>query len=135
LAKAAWPVPSIPIDRANSNPIVSPQYRIVRIDAVFAHRPRGEHTVARTAGLGDRFVEQAVRHRRSDQAVHRHSAGGEAKDRHVVRIAAERRDVALDPLQGGNLVHVSVVALGFVRPLAAQGREGEEPEAPQAVID
>ena len=41
----------------------------------------------------------------------------------------------LHPLQGRDLVHVRVVALGLVRALAAQRGEGEEAEAPQAVVD
>jgi hypothetical protein len=80
-------------------------------------------------------VEQAARHWRSQQAVHRDAARGESEDRDVVRIASERSDVALDPLQGRDLVHIRVLALGLVRPLAAQCREGEEPEASQAVVD
>ena len=46
------------------------RHRIVRIDAVLAQRPGGEHAVARTARLGDGLVEQAARHGRRQQAVH-----------------------------------------------------------------
>ena len=50
-------------------------------------------------------------------------------------IAAEGGDVPLHPLQRGDLVHVGVVAFELVRALAAQRGEGEEAEAPQAVVD
>ena len=80
-------------------------------------------------------MEQAARQRRRQQAMHRDAARGESEDRDVVRIAAERGDVPLHPLQGRDLVHVGVVALGLVRMLAAQRGEREEAEAPQAVVD
>ena len=111
------------------------RHRIVRIDTVLAHRPSGEHAVARTARLGDRLVEQTARHGRSQEAVHRDAARGESEDRDVVRIASEPGDVPLHPLQGRDLVHVGVVALGLLRALAAERGEREEAEAPQAVVE
>ena len=45
---------------------------------------------------------------------HRSSSSGLTEDRYLIRISAKRRDVSLDPLQGGALVHVSVVADGLV---------------------
>lgn len=79
-------------------------------------------------------MEQAARHGRSQETVHRDTARGEPENSDVVRIASKCGDVALDPLQGRDLVHVRVICLGFARTLAAQGGEGEEPEASQAVI-
>ena len=52
-----------------------------------------------------------------------------------VRIASERGDVLLHPLEGGDLVHVGVVALELFRMLAAQRGEREEAEAPQTVVE
>ena len=67
--------------------------------------------------------------------MHRDAARRLAEDGHVVRIASERGDVLLHPLEGGDLVHVGVVALGLVRMLAAERGEGEEAEAPQTVVE
>jgi len=39
-------------------------------NAVFAHRPRGEHAVTRPAGLDDRFLEEAARHWHGHETVH-----------------------------------------------------------------
>ena len=73
--------------------------------------------------------------RRRQQAVHGDAARGEPEDGDVVRIAAEGGDVPLHPLQGRDLVHVGVVALGLVGALAAQRGEREEAEASQAVVE
>jgi hypothetical protein len=66
--------------------------------------------------------------------VHRDTARGESKNSDVVRIASERGDVLLHPLEGCNLVHVGVVALGLIRMFLAKRWEGEESETPHAVI-
>src|SRR5580658_5446158 len=110
------------------------RHRIVRIDVVFAHRPRSEHAVARTARLDDGFMKQASPHRRSEEAMHGDAACRKAKDSDVVRVASKRRDVAFDPLEGSDLIHVRIVALQLVGTLAAQRREGKETEAAYAVI-
>ena len=110
------------------------RHRIVRIDSVLAQRPRGEHAVTRTARLDDCLLEQAARYRRSQKAVDRDTACGESKDSNVVWIASERGNVLLHPLEGGNLVHVGVVALRLIRMFLAKRREGEESETPDAVI-
>ena len=67
--------------------------------------------------------------------MHRDAARGLAEDGHVRRIASERGDVPLHPLEGGDLVHVGVVALELFRMLAAQRGEREEAEALQAVVE
>ena len=67
--------------------------------------------------------------------MHRDAARRLPEDGDVLRIAAERGDVLLHPFEGGDLVHVGVVALGLVRMLVAQRREGEETEAPQTVVE
>ena len=67
--------------------------------------------------------------------MHRDAAGGLAENGDIVRIASERGDVLLHPLEGGDLVHVGVVALGLFRMLLAQRGEGEEAEAPQTVVE
>ena len=67
--------------------------------------------------------------------MHRDAARGLAEDGDVVRIASERGDVLLHPLEGGDLVHVGVVALELFRMLAAQRGEGEETEAPETVVE
>ena len=45
---------------------------------------------------------------------HGSGAGGLAEDHHVGRVAVERRDVLLDPLEGEALVLDAVVARAFV---------------------
>ena len=58
-----------------------------------------------------------------------------AEDRHVVRVAAEPRDVALHPPQRRLLVHEAVVARGLIRGLGGQRRVREEAEEAEAVVD
>src|SRR5215472_205708 len=65
---------------------------------------------------------------------HRQAAGRLARDGHVVRIAAEARDVALDPAQCRLLVHQPVVAGRAARP-GGERRVGEEAERAEAVVD
>ena len=71
---------------------------------------------------------------RADQHRLERRAGGLADQRHASRIAAERRDVRLHPLERGGQVHHAVVAgrvaAGFLRQL----RMRVEPERPEAVV-
>src|SRR5947209_20042047 len=67
--------------------------------------------------------------------MHRDAARGLAEDGDVLRVAAERGDVPLHPLEGGDLVHVGVVALELFGMLSSQRGEGEETEAPQTVVE
>src|SRR6185437_2701353 len=87
-----------------------------------------------TAGLDDGFLEEITRHWRSEHAVNGDATGGKPEDRDVVRITSEGGDVSFHPLQGGDLVHVGVVALRLVGMFAAQRRKREEAEAPDAVV-
>ena len=111
------------------------RHRIVRIDAVAAHRPRREYAVTRPARLGDGLVEQAACHRRRQEAVYRHAARRESEHRHIARVTAKGGDVPLHPLQRRDLIQVGIVAFGFVRTLAAQCRDREETTTAQAIVD
>ena len=51
--------------------------------------------------------------------MHGDAACGKAKDSDVIRIAPKRCDVAFDPLEGSDLIHVRIVALQLVGTLAA----------------
>ena len=63
---------------------------------------------------------------------HGNPAGRFARDRHLLRIATEGDNVALHPLQRGELIEESIVAGSFTR----RGQRGmyEESEPPQAVV-
>jgi hypothetical protein len=59
--------------------------------------------------LGDRPMEQALRDRHGEQAFDALSAGRLAEDRHLMWVASEACDLALDPLEGGHLVEQAAV--------------------------
>ena len=99
------------------------RHRIVWIDAIRTQRPGGEHTVPRSARLDDRLVEQAPRLWRGEHAVDGDTTRREPKDGDVVWITSKSSDVPPHPLQGGNLVHVGIVALVLIRTFAAQRRK------------
>ena len=88
------------------------------------------------AALRDRAVEEARRERRRELRVHAQPAGRLAEDRHVVRVAAELRDVALHPAQRGLLVHQAVVAgaHGRATPALSAGC-ARKPEPAEPVVD
>jgi hypothetical protein len=67
-------------------------------------------------------------------AAHREAARRLAEDRDVARVAAERGDVALHPLEGGRLVGEAIVAVGAVVALVREPVGGEEPERAQPVV-
>ena len=69
-------------------------------------------------------ANRPARRRRHHQRQHVRAAGGLAEDGDVVRIAAERGDVALHPLQRRDLVHQTVVG----QRLAAPGRPWSAPD-------
>src|SRR6266496_1066988 len=58
-----------------------------------------------------------------------------AEDGDILRIASERSDIPLHPLERGDLVHIGIVALDLFRKLTAQRGECEEPQAPQTVVE
>ena len=57
-----------------------------------------------------------------------------SENRHSVRIAAKRRDVALNPPQRGSLVHIAIVAAHIVRRLGRQRRMRKEAAPPHPII-
>src|SRR5947209_8803034 len=67
--------------------------------------------------------------------MYRDAARRLTEDGDVLRIAPERGDVLLYPLEGGDLVHVGVVALGLFGVLAAERGEGEETQTPETVVE
>src|ERR1044072_2465763 len=67
--------------------------------------------------------------------MYRDAARGLAEDGDVLRVASERGDVHLSPLEGSDLIHVGVVALGLFGVLAAERREGEETQTPKTVVE
>src|SRR5438046_1036975 len=67
--------------------------------------------------------------------MYRYAAGGLAEYGDLFRSTAERGSVLLHPLECGDLVHVSVVALWLLRMLAAQCGEREKTQAPQTVVE
>ena len=79
-------------------------------------------------------LEQAARQRRGEVDHDRAAAGRLSEDRHRLRIAAEGRDIALDPLQRGALVHVAIVAVQLLRRLGEQRRMREEAEPAHPVV-
>ena len=89
----------------------------------------------RSAALRDGAVEQALRLRRRAQHADGDAAGRFAEDRHLVRIAAEGRDVLLHPLQAGDQVLQAIVARNVMRRLGAQLRVRQETERSDAVGD
>ena len=84
--------------------------------------------------LQDRALEQAARQPRDHVRHDRTAAGRFAEERHLLRIAAEQRDVALDPLQRGELIQIAIVAARIAGRFPGQRRMGKEAEAAHAVI-
>jgi hypothetical protein len=80
-------------------------------------------------------MEQAFGDRRAEQPADHGGAGGLAEDRDVVRIAAERRDVLLHPLQHGDRVTERLVARRVAARLLRQLRVREEAERAEAVVE
>src|SRR6185437_3627194 len=104
----------------------------------------GFHAKARVMELGSRdhvrtfedgFVEQAVGERRGEEIENAEAAGGFARDRDVIRIAAEGRDVALHPAQGFDLVEEAVIAGDVVWRFGAQCGKREVAESTEAIVD
>src|SRR5690606_29444893 len=67
--------------------------------------------------------------------MNRNSAGRKTKNCYVIRITSKGRNVFLDPLQCGNLVHVGVAAFHFFRMLFTQRRERKMAETSQSVVN
>ena len=87
------------------------------------------------AALADRAMEQAARQRRRHQGADRLGARGLAGDGDLAGIAAERRDVALHPLQRGHQVEHAVIAGGVNRRLRRQFRMRQESKRIEPMIE
>ena len=96
---------------------------------------QGGVAVEAAARLGDGLVEQPRRQRRCGEVADADGTGGFAEDGHVVRVAAECRDVVLHPLQRRDLIVQPLVARSAVGGFRAERRVGEEAEQTQAVVD
>src|SRR5208283_3480581 len=73
-----------------------------------SERKGGAEPNYRTA-FTDHALEQAARQWRRHKHAHIERAGGFAEDRHVLRIAAELRDIVTNPFEGGNLVEDALI--------------------------
>jgi hypothetical protein len=81
-------------------------------------------------------VVQPLGERRGVEHVYRHTAGAFARNRDIGWVAPERRDVLLDPPQGGDLIERAVVdRKSVVRVLAAELRMREPPETSDAIVE
>ena len=87
------------------------------------------------AAHADRAMEQPAGERRGEQQIHRRGAGRQPGEGDVAGVAPECRDVALHPLERGDLVSEPVVAARPGRGLGAQRGVGEEPQAPESVVE
>ncbi len=94
---------------------------------------RGHATDRRTA-LRDGAMKQPLRRGHAEERAHLAGATRLPEDRHVVRIAAEVRDVVANPLEAcDDVAHAGVAGVGVL--LAAEPREMDEPERVHAVGD
>src|SRR6266581_4255996 len=66
--------------------------------------------------------------------MYRNPTGRLAEDGYIFGIASKRGNVLAHPLEGGDLVHVRIVALRLFRMLLAQRGKREETEAPKTVV-
>lgn len=98
------------------------------------HRLAARVLGQRVRALRDAPVEQPAGERRREQREHAHRPRRLAGDRDVAGVAAERRDVALDPVQRRDLVEQAEVdrAAGV---LALERRVREEAEVAEAIVD
>src|SRR5690606_31223929 len=67
--------------------------------------------------------------------MNRNSASRKTKNCYVIRITSKGRNVFLDPLQCGNLVHIGVAAFHFFRMLFAQRGEGNIAKTSQSIVN
>ena len=85
------------------------------------------------AALDDCVMNEAFCERGREQNPDRNPAGRLAEDRHVGRVAAERSNFILHPLQRGNHVVEAEVALGLVA--LGEHRVGQVAECPEPIVD
>ena len=81
------------------------------------------------------LLEQSFRQRRGHQDGDRDRARRLPEHRDALRIAAEGGDVALDPLEGRDLVQQTIVAGGMLGGLGRQHRVREEAKDPDTVVE
>ena len=115
------------------------------LDAVLLCHGEGFHVLAwigvmthgaeGTAALRNCTADQALGKRRCAEHADGDAAGGLAEDSHLGRVAAEGRYIVVDPLQGGDLVHDTVVAGHVVGALGSEFGMGEITELSDTVID
>ena len=84
--------------------------------------------------LADRAGNVATRQRRRHQRADRDRSSGFAADHDVARVPAERRDVALHPLQCRHLIEQAVIAGRVMRRARGQLGVGEEAENAEPII-
>ena len=89
----------------------------------------------RAGALLDGLLEQPLRQRRGEQQRDQRGAGGDAEQRHALRIAAKAGDVALDPGKRSEHVERAVVAGAAVLRLRRQRRMRQKAEHADAVVD
>ena len=95
----------------------------------------GNRRRERSAAFADDPMEEAFGQWRYHKVVGGDGPRGLTEDGHVVRIAAESRDVFLYPLQRRDLVEQSVVARCVMFGLRAEFRQCKESEFPESVVD
>ena len=87
-----------------------------------------------TRRLHNCTMEETSGQRRCQVNYHRPTASGLAKDSHIGRISTEGGNVALNPLQGCLLVHMTVIDMELVGSLGSKRGMCEETEAPDAIV-
>ena len=92
----------------------------------------GAQQAVEHAAHDDAFVEEAVRLGDLHQVEHLGPAAGLAEDGHVVRVAAEARDVLVDPLQSGH--QICVARVGGVLVLLPVGGQVQVAQDVQPVV-
>ena len=98
----------------NSASVLTPSFALTSLRIFFfARRARLERQASaeeRRAALANRLLEQTLRQRRGHLRAHRKRSGAFAEDGHIARIAAERRNVVMHPVQRRHLIEQAVIA-------------------------
>lgn len=93
-------------------------HRLLQLDALRLRIGQGPGLRTRSlncaAAHAEGLLEQALRQRAGLQIIDRHGAGGLPDQHDVVRIAAELRDIAIDPFQRGHLIEETPIAGSIV---------------------